>query len=67
MFPNKLSSVRIHPEGRKISKEQELALKQLNLAWRFFGKRLESGTIPMMTYLSHVFGFTGIDNQGLWA
>lgn len=58
------SSVRIHPEGRKINKEQELALKQLNLPGVYLAKDSKR-YYPHDDFLSHVLGFTGIDNQGL--
>lgn len=58
------SSVRIHPEGRKISKEQELALQQLNLEGIFLAKDSKRHYLHG-DYLAHVLGFTGIDNQGL--
>lgn len=58
------SSVRIHPEGRKINKEQELALKQLNLPGVYLAKDSKRH-YPHDDFLSHVLGFTGIDNQGL--
>lgn len=58
------SSVRIHPEGRKINKTQEQALQKLN----FTGVYLAKDSLryyPHGDFLSHVLGFTGIDNQGL--
>jgi len=58
------SSVRIHPEGRKINKEQELALKQLNLPGVYLAKDSKR-YYPHDDFLSHVLGFTGIDNQGI--
>lgn len=58
------SSVRIHPEGRKINKEQELVLKQLNLPGVYLAKDSKR-YYPHDDFLSHVLGFTGIDNQGL--
>lgn len=58
------SSVRVHPEGRKINKEQEEALKQLQLAGVYLAKDSKR-YYPHHNYLAHVLGFTGIDNQGL--
>lgn len=58
------SIVRIHPEGRKISKEQELNLQQLNLDGVYLAKDSKRH-YPYDKMLSHVLGFTGIDNQGL--
>lgn len=58
------SSVRLHPEGRKINDEQELAIKDLNLAGVYLAKDSKRH-YPYDDYLAHVLGFTGIDNQGL--
>lgn len=58
------SSVRIHPEGRKISKNQEEQLNQLNLEGVYLAKDSKRH-YPYGEFLSHVLGFTGIDNQGL--
>lgn len=58
------SSVRIHPKGRKISKEQEDQLVQLNLDGVYLAKDSKRH-YPYDDFLSHVLGFTGIDNQGL--
>lgn len=52
------------PEGRKISEEKALAVQQLNLE----GVYIAEDSIrhyPNGSYLSHVLGFSGIDNQGL--
>lgn len=57
-------SVSIHPEGRKISEEQERALRTLNLDGVYLAKDSKRH-YPYGDYLSHVLGFTGIDNQGL--
>ena len=58
------SSVRIHPEGRKISEEQEKALLALDLDGVYLAKDSKRH-YPNEDFLSHVLGFTGIDNQGL--
>lgn len=58
------SSVRIHPEGRKISPAQENALKELQLEGVYLAKDSKRH-YPHGTHLAHVLGFTGIDNQGL--
>lgn len=58
------STVRIHPKGRKISEEQERELKQLNLEGVYLAKDSKRD-YPYDRMLSHVLGFTGIDNQGL--
>lgn len=59
-----VSSVRIHPEGRKINKEQEAELQELNLSGVYLAKD-SLRHYPYNDFLSHVLGFTGIDNQGL--
>ncbi|WP_058307911.1 stage V sporulation protein D [Gracilibacillus massiliensis] len=56
--------VRLHPEGRKISEEKAIAVQTLNLA----GVYIAEDSIrhyPNGAYLSHVLGFSGVDNQGL--
>ncbi|MEI3606726.1 stage V sporulation protein D [Pseudogracilibacillus sp. SE30717A] len=58
------SSVEIHPKGRKISEEQEEKLQVLNLDGVYLAKDSKRH-YPYGNYLSHVLGFTGIDNQGL--
>ncbi len=58
------SSVEIHPKGRKISEEQEEQLEVLNLDGVYLAKDSKRH-YPYDDYLSHVLGFTGIDNQGL--
>jgi stage V sporulation protein D (sporulation-specific penicillin-binding protein) len=58
------SSVLIRPEGIKINEEQEKAIRTLNLPGVYLAKDSKRH-YPNNTYLSHVLGFTGIDNQGL--
>src|SRR5699024_1459492 len=58
------SSVRIHPEGRKITEAQEKAIQTANLSGVFLAKDSKRH-YPHGDYLSHVLGFAGIDNQGL--
>src|SRR5690625_534566 len=58
------SSVEIHPKGRQISEDQENELEALNLAGVYLAKDSKRH-YPYEEYLSHVLGFTGIDNQGL--
>ncbi|GAA0294232.1 stage V sporulation protein D (sporulation-specific penicillin-binding protein) [Gracilibacillus halotolerans] len=56
--------VRLHPEGRKISEEKARAIQELALS----GVYVAEDSIrhyPKGDYLSHVLGFSGIDNQGL--
>ncbi len=58
------SSVNIHPEGRKINEKQELAIRTLHMDGVYLAKDSKRH-YPYGDYLSHVLGFTGIDNQGL--
>ncbi|WP_339215430.1 stage V sporulation protein D [Ornithinibacillus sp. FSL M8-0202] len=58
------SSVNLHPEGRKISEEQERAIRKLNMDGVYLAKD-SSRHYPFGDDLSHVLGFAGIDNQGL--
>lgn len=58
------SSVAIHPKGRKITEEQEKQIETLNLNGVYLAKDSKRH-YPYGEYLSHVLGFTGIDNQGL--
>lgn len=60
----KHSSIERIPEGRKISFEKAKEIQALNLK----GVYIAEDSIrhyPFGRYLSHVLGFTGIDNQGL--
>ncbi|WP_047984558.1 stage V sporulation protein D [Ornithinibacillus californiensis] len=57
-------SVNIHPEGRKISEEQERAIRTLNMDGVYLAKD-SIRHYPFGDDLSHVLGFAGIDNQGL--
>ncbi|GGA83887.1 stage V sporulation protein D [Ornithinibacillus halotolerans] len=57
-------SVNIHPEGRKISEEQEKAIRTLNIEGVYLAKD-SIRHYPFGDDLSHVLGFAGIDNQGL--
>src|SRR5699024_8245210 len=56
--------VNIHPEGRKISKQQEKAIRTLDLSGVYLAKDSKRH-YPFGKDLAHVLGFTGIDNQGL--
>ncbi|MDX8044925.1 stage V sporulation protein D [Gracilibacillus sp. S3-1-1] len=54
----------LQPEGRKISEEKAMAVQMLDLA----GIYIADDSIrhyPNGAYLSHVLGFSGVDNQGL--
>ncbi len=52
------------PEGRKISEEKARQLRQMNLKGVYIAEDYKR-YYPYGTLLSHVLGFTGIDNQGL--
>lgn len=58
------SKERIHPEGRKISEEKADAIRTLNLDGVYIAEDSKRH-YPKGEYLSHVLGFSGIDNQGL--
>ncbi|SDC66998.1 stage V sporulation protein D (sporulation-specific penicillin-binding protein) [Terribacillus halophilus] len=60
----KASIERIHPEGRKISEEQAEAIQALHMEGVYIAKDSKRH-YPNGDYLSHVLGFSGIDNQGL--
>jgi stage V sporulation protein D (sporulation-specific penicillin-binding protein) len=55
---------RIHPEGRKISHEKAKEIRALGLKGVYIAEDSKR-YYPFGSYLSHVLGFTGIDNQGL--
>ncbi|KGX83758.1 stage V sporulation protein D [Pontibacillus marinus] len=55
---------KIQPEGRKLTEEQAETLSQLNLDGVYIAKDSKRH-YPKGEYLSHVLGFSGIDNQGL--
>lgn len=55
---------KIQPEGRKLSEKQAETLSQLNLDGVYIAKDSKRH-YPKDEYLSHVLGFSGIDNQGL--
>lgn len=57
------SSVRIK-EGRKISHEKAKEIRALGLEGVYIGEDSKRH-YPNGSYLSHVLGFTGVDNQGL--
>ncbi|SDY76198.1 stage V sporulation protein D (sporulation-specific penicillin-binding protein) [Evansella caseinilytica] len=58
------SSVRINPEGRKMSNELAAQVRDLNLDGVYIAED-NKRHYPFGQYLSHVLGFAGIDNQGL--
>ncbi|MYL33044.1 stage V sporulation protein D [Pontibacillus yanchengensis] len=59
-----ISIERIHPEGRKITEEVADEVRQLNLEGVYIAEDSKRH-YPKGEYLSHVLGFSGIDNQGL--
>nr|WP_275980208.1 stage V sporulation protein D [Halalkalibacter alkaliphilus] len=58
------SIVRINPEGRKVTKEKASEVRSLRLAGVYIAEDSKRH-YPFGSYLSHVLGFAGIDNQGL--
>lgn len=60
----KESIVRITPEGRKISNKKAAEIKSMRLPGVFIAEDFKRH-YPYGSYLSHVLGFAGIDNQGL--
>lgn len=58
------SSVDLRPEGIKINDQQEKEIRALQLPGIYLAKDSKRH-YPYGDYLSHVLGFTGIDNQGL--
>lgn len=53
-----------HPEGRKLTDEQVAKLRELDFEGVYLAKDTKRH-YPYGNDLSHVLGFTGIDNQGL--
>ncbi|MFC4617252.1 stage V sporulation protein D [Camelliibacillus cellulosilyticus] len=60
----KASTVYIKPEGRKISNGKAAEVRDLHLPGVFIAEDFKRH-YPYGSYLSHVLGFAGIDNQGL--
>lgn len=60
----KKSMIEKIPEGRKISHEKAKEIRALNLKGIYIGEDSKRH-YPYGSYLSHVLGFAGIDNQGL--
>ncbi|WP_227935722.1 stage V sporulation protein D [Alkalihalobacillus deserti] len=58
------SIVRVNPEGRKVTKEKASEVRALRLAGVYIAEDSKRH-YPNGSYLSHVLGFAGIDNQGL--
>lgn len=57
-------SVRIHPEGRKISNEKAREIQKLGLPGVMIAEDSKR-YYPNGDFLSHVLGFAGVDNQGI--
>lgn len=57
-------SVRLHPEGRKITPEKAKEIQALKLSGVYVAED-SLRHYPYGNRLSHVIGFSGIDNQGL--
>ncbi|MFY4773772.1 stage V sporulation protein D [Metabacillus sp. RGM 3146] len=60
----KASMVKINPEGRKISHEKAKEIRTLGIKGVYIAEDSKR-YYPFGSYLSHVLGFAGIDNQGL--
>ncbi|MCC3357569.1 stage V sporulation protein D [Bacillus sp. REN16] len=58
------SKVYINPEGRKISHEKANEVRALGIKGVYIAEDSKRH-YPFGSYLSHVLGFAGIDNQGL--
>jgi stage V sporulation protein D (sporulation-specific penicillin-binding protein) len=58
------SMERIHPEGRKISNEKAREIRTLGIKGVYIAEDSKRH-YPFGSYLAHVLGFSGIDNQGL--
>ncbi|ARI77574.1 stage V sporulation protein D [Halobacillus mangrovi] len=59
-----ISIEKIHPEGRKVSEAQAKAIQSLSMPGVYIAEDSER-YYPHGSFLSHVLGFSGIDNQGL--
>lgn len=60
----KKTSIERIPEGRKISHEKAKEVRNLGLKGVYIGEDSKRH-YPFGSYLSHVLGFAGVDNQGL--
>ncbi|EWG11851.1 stage V sporulation protein D [Cytobacillus firmus] len=63
LITKRASSVKI-PEGQKISHEKAKEIRALEIEGIYIGEDSKRH-YPFGNYLSHVLGFSGIDNQGL--
>ncbi|MFG6149007.1 stage V sporulation protein D [Halobacillus sp. B23F22_1] len=59
-----VSIEKLHPEGRKISEDKADAIQMLDIPGVYIAEDSER-YYPNGAFLSHVLGFSGIDNQGL--
>ncbi|TLS35238.1 stage V sporulation protein D [Pseudalkalibacillus caeni] len=64
MITSKESSVWIKPEGKKMTNEKANEVRKLEIAGVYIAED-NKRHYPFGSYLSHVLGFSGIDNQGL--
>ncbi|NEU29471.1 stage V sporulation protein D [bacterium LRH843] len=64
LITKKASIVRLNPEGRKMAKEKANEVRDLRLPGVYIAEDSKRH-YPFGSYLSHVLGFAGIDNQGL--
>jgi stage V sporulation protein D (sporulation-specific penicillin-binding protein) len=64
LVTKKASTAWIHPEGRKITHEKAKEIRALGLKGVYIAEDSKRH-YPFGSYLSHVLGFAGIDNQGL--
>jgi len=61
---NNVNIERVNPEGRKISHQKAKEIRALGLSGVYIAED-SVRHYPFGSYLSHVLGFAGIDNQGL--
>lgn len=64
LLTKKESIVRINPEGRKINNRLASEVRSLRIPGVYIAED-NKRHYPFGSYLSHVLGFAGIDNQGL--
>ncbi len=60
----RVSIERVHPEGRRLNYEVANEINKLNFDGVYLVKEAKR-YYPFDTYLAHILGFVGIDNQGL--
>ena len=60
----KTSIERVHPEGRRLTYEVADKINSLNLPGVYLVKESKR-YYPFGSYMSHIIGYVGIDNQGL--